>query len=156
MSTATLHWPGSIFLDSDCDGSFHDPYSLLYGHHMENSKMFGDLDLYKDEAFFNENTTGTLVLPDRTYHLQIFACLLVPASEDAIFDVNQWDANLNGLLDFAQENALHLHSDTLDTVRARGGGTGAGHVHLFHGVYRCKNHSSGVDDNAGAVKEGMK
>ncbi len=30
---------GSIFLDSDCDGSFHDPYSLLYGHHMENSKM---------------------------------------------------------------------------------------------------------------------
>ena len=112
---------GSIFLDSDCDGSFHDPYSLLYGHHMENSKMFGDLDLYKDEAFFNENTTGTLVLPDRTYHLQIFACLLVPASEDAIFDVNQWDANLNGLLDFAQENALHLHSDTLDTVRAREG-----------------------------------
>ncbi len=83
--------------------------------------MFGDLDLYKDEAFFNENTTGTLVLPDRTYHLQIFACLLVPASEDAIFDVNQWDANLNGLLDFAQENALHLHSDTLDTVRAREG-----------------------------------
>ena len=94
---------GSIFLDSDCDGSFHDPYSLLYGHHMENSKMFGDLDLYKDD------------------HLQIFACLLVPASEDAIFDVNQWDANLNGLLDFAQENALHLHSDTLDTVRAREG-----------------------------------
>lgn len=44
-----------------------------------------------------------------------------PASEDAIFDVNQWDANLNGLLDFAQENALHLHSDTLDTVRAREG-----------------------------------
>ena len=112
---------GSIFLDSDCDGSFNDPYSLLYGHHMENSKMFGDLDLYKDETFFNENTTGTLVLPDRTYHLQIFACLLVPASEDAIFDVNQWDANLNGLLDFAQENALHLHSDTLDTVRAREG-----------------------------------
>ena len=28
---------GSIFLDSDCDGSFNDPYSLLYGHHMENS-----------------------------------------------------------------------------------------------------------------------
>ena len=67
------------------------------------------------------SSTGTLVLPDRTYHLQIFACLLVPASEDAIFDVNQWDANLNGLLDFAQENALHLHSDTLDTVRAREG-----------------------------------
>ena len=112
---------GTIFLDARANRDFTSQSNMLYGHHMENSKMFGDLDLYKDEAFFNENTTGTLVLPDRTYHLQIFACLLVPASEDAIFDVNQWDANLNGLLDFAQENALHLHSDTLDTVRAREG-----------------------------------
>ena len=36
---------GSIFLDVNCDKNFTDPYSLLYGHHMEESKMFGDLDL---------------------------------------------------------------------------------------------------------------
>ena len=112
---------GSIFLDSDCDGSFHDPYSLLYGHHMENSKMFGDLDLYKDEAFFNENTTGTLVLPDRTYHLQIFACLLVPASEGRHLRREPVGRKPERSSTSAQENALHLHSDTLDTVRAREG-----------------------------------
>lgn len=112
---------GSIFLDSSCDPDFHDTYSLLYGHHMDESKMFGDLDLYKDEEFFNENTTGTLILPDRTYHLEIFACLLVPASEDAIFEPSRWQNNLDGLLEFAQgEDALHVHEDTIAQIKAQG------------------------------------
>ncbi len=113
---------GSIFLDSDCDGSFRDPYSLLYGHHMDNSKMFGDLDLYKDETFFAQNTTGTLVLPDKTYKLEIFACLLVPASEENIFQPEQWDSDINGLFRFAEENALHLNQNTLAACEADGEG----------------------------------
>ena len=35
---------GSIFLDSRCDNTFHDAYALVYGHHMDNGRMFGDLD----------------------------------------------------------------------------------------------------------------
>ena len=54
---------GSIFLDVDCDADFSGRYSLLYGHHMENGRMFGDLDKYKDGTFFRQNTTGTLTLP---------------------------------------------------------------------------------------------
>lgn len=64
---------GSIFLDTDCSRDFTDPYSLLYGHHMENGKMFGDVDLYQDAAFFAQNTTGELVTPDRTYRLETVA-----------------------------------------------------------------------------------
>ena len=62
---------GSIFLDSRNDSSFSDPYSLLYGHHMENSGMFGDLALYKEEAFFQENSTGYLITPEGVYDLEI-------------------------------------------------------------------------------------
>lgn len=108
---------GSIFLDASCDDTFHDAYSLLYGHHMENSKMFGDLDLFKDESFFNKNTTGTLILPDRTYQLEIFAYLLVPASENAIFQASRWKADIGGLLDFAGSNATHLHRDVWEQAR---------------------------------------
>ena len=32
---------GSIFLDSRNDKTFSDPYSLIYGHHMEYGAMFG-------------------------------------------------------------------------------------------------------------------
>ena len=63
---------GSIFLDSGCDNTFQGKYSLLYGHHMANHKMFGDLDLYRKKKFFDKNTTGTLILPERSYKLEIF------------------------------------------------------------------------------------
>ena len=76
---------GSIFLDARNDPDFADPYSLLYGHHMANSGMFGDLDLYKDPEFFAENQTGTLILPDGACALEVFACMLVSASEDRNF-----------------------------------------------------------------------
>ena len=111
---------GSIFLDSSCSDDFTDPYSLLYGHHMEENKMFGDLDLYKDAESFAQNTTGELVLPDRTYQLKTFACLLVPASESSIFEPSRWDRDLQGLYTFAQENALHLDADTLAAMQAAG------------------------------------
>lgn len=108
---------GSIFLDTRCDRNFEGTYSLLYGHHMENSNMFGDLDLYKDEQFFNENRTGTLILPGRIHSLETFACLLVYASDDVIFSPDQWQDDIEGLLDYAQQNALHAADETIAEIR---------------------------------------
>ncbi len=109
---------GSIFLDATNNRGFTDAYSLLYGHHMEGGRMFGDLDLFKDERFFGENESGTLLLPDRTYELEIFACLLVPASEDAIFLPSRWRADIEGLLAFVEANAMHLRQGTVDRLRS--------------------------------------
>lgn len=105
---------GSVFLDSDCDNQFRGKYSLLYGHHMADHKMFGDLDLYREKKFFDKNTTGTLILPDRSYKLEIFACMQVSASEDAIFAVQQWQTDASGLLDFASSHAERIHQETMD------------------------------------------
>lgn len=110
---------GSIYVDSRNDRNFADPYSILYGHHMESSGMFGDLDLYKDEAFFRANQTGTLILPDRTYSLQVFACMLVQASEERIFDPSTWDKGVMGLLDYAESEALYIAPETIAELRTR-------------------------------------
>lgn len=107
---------GSIFLDTRNARDFSDAYSLLYGHHMENSGMFGDLDLFKDPAFFAENKTGMLILPDRSYHFEIFACLLVDAGEDAIFDPELWQTDIHGLLSFAEDSSLHLREETIEKL----------------------------------------
>ena len=80
---------------------------------MENSGMFGDLDLYKDQDFFDENSTGTLILPEKSYNLEIFACLLIDAGEDSIFDPEQWQTDIDGLLAFARTNSVHLRGETL-------------------------------------------
>ena len=107
---------GSIFLDSRNDKTFSEPYSLLYGHHMDNGRMFGDLDLYKEKKFFDENRTGTLILPDRVYELEIFSCMLISASEDAIFNPMQYQDDIDKLLDFAEQNSLFLHEDVLERI----------------------------------------
>lgn len=110
---------GSIFLDARNDRAFSEPYAVLYGHHMENSGMFGDLDLYKDGAFFAQNQTGTLILPGRTYALRVFACLLVSTSEERIFNPSMWSGGVGGLLDYAQAEALHADTETIERLRTR-------------------------------------
>lgn len=102
---------GSIFLDSRNDSSFSDPYSLLYGHHMENSGMFGDLALYKDEDFFQENSTGYLITPEGVYDLEIFASLVVSASDQYIFDPEIWHTEEAAALAHVKENALYLREN---------------------------------------------
>ena len=99
---------GSIFLDSRDDGNFDQSYALLYGHHMADGKMFGDLDRYKEDAFFRENPAGQLILPGKVWQLETVACLVVGAAEKWIFDPDYVRQDMAGFLRFVRENALHL------------------------------------------------
>ena len=108
---------GSIFLDSRNDRNFRDSYSLLYGHHMADSRMFGDLDLYKDEAFFRENRTGTLLTPEKVYDLEVISCMLVGASDDYIFEPTDSRNDIKSLLDYAEKNSLFVNDDVLARAR---------------------------------------
>lgn len=107
---------GSIFLDARNDGVFKEAYSLIYGHHMEKGKMFGDLDLYKNEKFFKENQTGTLILEDRTYKLELFSVLIIPSGEEAIFNPVLWQDDLEGLVSFTKKNYLYLDEAKLEAL----------------------------------------
>ncbi len=109
---------GSIFLDSRNDRAYADPYSLLYGHHMENSGMFGDLDLYLDEKFFHENRTGLLILPEGVFSLRVLACMQTSASDNNIFDPTTWAQGASGLIDYARA-AQNIHEDEITDVARR-------------------------------------
>ncbi len=102
---------GSIFLDCRNSPDLSDTYNLVYGHHMANSNMFGDLDLYKDPKFFRENTTGTLITQDGVYDLTVLALLLVSASEDNIFEVPR-NQDPDTVIRYTLENA-ELISDKM-------------------------------------------
>lgn len=112
---------GSIYLDSRNEHEFHDIVNLLYGHHMDDGEMFGDLDKYKEEKFFHENKTGSLILPDRIYDLEIFACMLVGASEDVIFEPQEYKSDIKKLLDFTEQNAMYCDTDTIAELRETNG-----------------------------------
>lgn len=109
---------GSIFLDSRNDRNFQENYSLLYGHSIINGRMFGDINLYKEEAFFNDNQTGSLLTADTVYDLKIFASLIVPANEIEIFNPMVWQNDIDELVDYADSNALYMNTDLLEEMKA--------------------------------------
>ncbi len=46
---------GSIFLDPACDIVHRSTNLIVYGHHMKSGEMFGNLDRYSSESFFEEH-----------------------------------------------------------------------------------------------------
>jgi len=83
--------------------------------------MFGDLQLFKQESFFEDNRTGSLILPDRAYQLEFFSCILVNASDDKIFDPTVWQGDIKPLLDYAREDSLYLNEVVLEEILQRNG-----------------------------------
>ena len=104
---------GSIFLDSRDDTAFGEGYALLYGHHMADGNMFGDLDNYLDRAFFDSHSTGQLLLPRGSYDLEVVAVLVVPASEKRIFDPDHVRGQRENWLTFVREEAVFLREEGL-------------------------------------------
>ena len=111
---------GSIFMDSRNSPDFSQEYIVLYGHHMEGGKMFGDLDKFKDRKFFEENGGGELILPDRAYSLQMLGTLVVPASDRNIFSPLQWEKNSAGLLKKLDGGFKFVNEDLLSEINGGG------------------------------------
>lgn len=92
---------GSLFLDYKNNSKFNDYYSLIYGHHMAKGQMLGSLDLFWEEDYFNNHKTGTLIVNDTIYDLDIFAMIITDANESLLFDTNYQ----TGQYEFIKENA---------------------------------------------------
>ncbi len=111
---------GSIYLDSRNSGDFSDTYSLLYGHHMEGGRMFGDLDKYKKEGFLDENRTGMIMTPDAVYSLEVYACIVVPASDKVLFNPKLKAGEIESLLKYTEKKALFYDKETASKIRELG------------------------------------
>ena len=70
---------GAIFLDSRCPADFTAPYSIVYGHHIEDGGMFGDIVQFTQSDYFAAHTTGTLITDGTAYNIALFACVRADA-----------------------------------------------------------------------------
>ena len=96
---------GSLFLDSRNAPDFSDFYSLIYGHHMEYGKMFGALDAFLDEGYFDTHRTATLTVSDKVYSIRFFACVEADASVKEIFEPTEAE----GTIAYVREHAAIWH-----------------------------------------------
>ena len=111
---------GSIFLDYRNSEDYTDLYSLLYGHNMSQHRMFSDINLYKEETFFNENTLGILILPDGNHILETLSVIVTPASDSGLMNPENWNhLDSDGIYRMAQEKALFTCEKGLEDLREK-------------------------------------
>lgn len=107
--TGEFSTAGSIFLDYRNKADFTNFNSLIYGHHMEQRKMFGDVDLFAEKEFFDTHRHGALHRTDApTLGIEFFAIIKTHGADPVIFNVpvQQQQAKAN-LLSHIQTEAVH-------------------------------------------------
>ena len=80
---------GSIFLDSRNSPDFSNPYSVIYGHHMQYGKMVGALDDFLDEGYLISHSEGRLMVgrnAEKVYKIKVILALRTDAKEEMILD----------------------------------------------------------------------
>jgi sortase B len=104
---------GSIFLDCRNSTEFSDPYSLLYGHHMEYEAMFGSLDHFIEQSYFDQHRTGTLTtVSGKNYNIRFFAACKADATEKTVFDPP--DSTNETLLQYLKQHAAIFEPQGVD------------------------------------------
>ncbi len=106
---------GSIYLSSKNSSDFSDYYNIIYGHHMANGAMFGDIEKFMDEDYFFSHQKGTLQTPYANYDLHVFACVFTDAYDSMIYGITEgtFDSHPE-LVQYIKDNATTLDVDYLD------------------------------------------
>lgn len=104
---------GSIFIDYRVNPNLTESYILLHGHNMSGRRMFGDLILFKDEQFFDDNRTGILVLEDRIYKLRTYSCMVVTAVDKYIFMPDKFRNDIEDLLLYSLNESLYKDEEQI-------------------------------------------
>ncbi len=110
---------GSIFMDYHNSADFRDIYTVLLGHNISGHRMFSDVNLYKDEAFFRQHTTGILTLADGDHDLMTLSCMVTSAGNSLIFFPKNWDYLTPAqIYESVLEGAMHLNPEGLRLLKA--------------------------------------
>ncbi|MCR5352685.1 MAG: class B sortase [Clostridiales bacterium] len=98
---------GAIYLAAENSSDFSDSYNLIYGHHMDNGAMFGALDSFAGEEFFNEHREGIIITRDKIYDFKTFAVINTDAYESIVYNVST-EKNFKELIAHIKENAVQF------------------------------------------------
>lgn len=103
---------GTPFIDMINAADFSDPVTLMYGHVMPDDTIFSQLHLFKDPAFFEENRTMTLYLPENCYTYEIFAAFPHDAS-NLLYEKDYTDpAAFESLLEYIEKQAKNAPDES--------------------------------------------
>ena len=79
---------GAIFLDYGNSNDFSDFNSILYGHHMAQRVMFGEIESFSDKNMFDNHRYGNLYYNGANHGIEFFAFVHADAYDSAVFTAN--------------------------------------------------------------------
>lgn len=99
---------GSIFMAAENAADFSDNYLLVYGHHMENGAMFGDVMEFVDKSYFEAHPMGIMFTTQGDiYEISLFACIKTDAYDGVVYyPAHQAKDNIRSLLERIEEKAV--------------------------------------------------
>ena len=99
---------GAIYLKTDNSEDLSDSYNVIFGHHMDNGAMFGDLEKYKEKDYFDSHLGGWLYAGERYYSLDIFGVMLTDAYDQNVYDVKL--LTISQRIDYIANNSLYYRT----------------------------------------------
>lgn len=97
---------GSIFMDYR-NNFEEDKSTIVYGHHMRNKTMFGELANYKDENFFNGNNLIKVEYKGKTYTYQVFSAYVADLTEDYLKVDFENDEDYQSYINYITNRSMH-------------------------------------------------
>ncbi len=106
--------PGSIYTESHDAMDFTDFNTVIYGHDMLNDTMFGSLNEYRDETYFNEHRDIIIYTETEKLTYKVFAAVVY---SDLYIPYYYNDANIEDRQSFLDSlPAKNLNSRVVDDV----------------------------------------
>lgn len=96
---------GSIFLSCLNQPDLSDSYNLIYGHHLDNGGMFGDVVHFVNLDYFEAHRSGTLFLTHQIYDIEIFACMEADAYDKLIYSPGA-ECDFAALLEYIRTDSI--------------------------------------------------
>ena len=99
---------GAIFLDWYNSKDFSDFNSIVYGHHMAQRVMFGEIGEFSDWDMFDSHRYGNLYFDGKDHGIEFFAFMHVDAYDSSVFNANVRQAARQAYLDVLLMKAMYI------------------------------------------------
>lgn len=83
LPDGTANQNGSLFLDYRNAIDFSDLNCIIYGHNMKNSDMFGSLENYREQSYFEKHPVMYILTPDANYEMRLLGGYDTPPDSSA-------------------------------------------------------------------------
>lgn len=108
---------GAIFVDADNSSDFSDDNTIIYGHNMKDTSMFGELKDYVDEEYYQEYPYFYVYTPDgKASKYQVAAAEEINASDSNRYSINFSDSiSFQSYINIMIQNSYYDTNAPLDT-----------------------------------------